>query len=468
MVFTSHIFVYYFLPLLLLVYYNLPHRWRNAFLTAMSYVFYGWWNPWFTTLMLATTVVNYWCGRMIAARDAGPAQRRTALAASVIVSLGALGFFKYFMFFTDGVNRLLVLGGAELLPVLQITLPIGISFYTFQSLSYTVDVYRGDAPAARSLLDFACFVSMFPQLIAGPIIRYQTVAQQLVYREHTLPRFSAGTSLFILGFAKKILLANPMGEVADAAFSAATPATLDAWFGIVAYAFQIYFDFAAYSDMAVGLGRMLGFEFPKNFNAPYLADSITDFWRRWHISLSTFLRDYLYIPLGGNRRGSSRTYVNLATVMVLGGLWHGANWTFLVWGAMHGGLLMGERWMGKNSLYRTLPKTLRIAITFVLVLIAWVFFRAENLAGASDYLAAMFALQGEPGSSLLLAAELYTLKNLAVMGICVALTIQPLQAFDWTQERLNLVAAAAVLTLFVFALAVMPTQAFNPFLYFQF
>ena len=468
MVFTSHIFVYYFLPLLLLVYYNLPHRWRNAFLTVMSYAFYGWWNPWFTTLMLATTLVNFGCGKMIAARNAGPVQRRVALAASVIVSLGALGFFKYYMFFTDGVNRLLSLGGVDLLPVLQITLPIGISFYTFQSLSYTVDVYRGDAPPARSVLDFACFVSMFPQLIAGPIIRYQTVAQQLVYREHTLPRFSAGTSLFILGFAKKILLANPMGEVADAAFSATAPATLDAWFGIVAYAFQIYFDFAAYSDMAVGLGRMLGFEFPKNFDAPYLADSITDFWRRWHISLSTFLRDYLYIPLGGNRRGSSRTYANLATVMVLGGLWHGANWTFLVWGAIHGTLLIGERWMGKDSLYRSLPKALRIAITFVLVLIAWVFFRAENLAAASDYLASMFALQETPGSSLLLAAELYAPRNLAVMAICAALTIQPVQAFDWSQERLNLVASTAVLTLFLFALAVMPTQAFNPFLYFQF
>jgi alginate O-acetyltransferase complex protein AlgI len=347
-------------------------------------------------------------------------------------------------------------------------LPIGISFYTFQSLSYTVDVYRGDAPAARSLVDFACFVSMFPQLIAGPIIRYRTVAQQLVYREHTLPRFSAGTSLFILGFAKKILLANPMGEVADAAFAAAAPTTLDAWFGIVAYAFQIYFDFAAYSDMAVGLGRMLGFEFPKNFNAPYLADNITDFWRRWHISLSTFLRDYLYIPLGGNRLGPSRTYVNLATVMVLGGLWHGANWTFLVWGVMHGTLLMGERWAGKNSLYRTLPKTLRIGITFVLVLIAWVFFRAESLTAAGDYLAAMFALQTTPGSSLLLAAELYTVRNLAVAAICAILTIQPIQAFDWSQKRLNLAAAMFVLMLFLLALAVMPTQAFNPFLYFQF
>ncbi len=468
MVFTSHIFVYYFLPLLLLVYYNLPYRWRNAFLTIMSYVFYGWWNPWFVLLMLGTTLVNYWCGTLIAASRAGRVQRRAALTVSVVVSLGALGFFKYFMFFTDNVNRLLALGGADLMPVLQVTLPIGISFYTFQALSYTVDVYRGDAPAARSLIDFACFVSMFPQLIAGPIIRYQTVARQLVDRAHTLPRFSAGTSLFILGFAKKILLANPMGEVANATFAAAAPATLDAWFGIIAYAFQIYFDFAAYSDMAVGLGRMFGFEFPKNFNAPYLADSITDFWRRWHISLSTFLRDYLYIPLGGNRVGPSRTYVNLATVMVLGGLWHGANWTFFVWGTMHGTLLIGERLLGKNSFYHTLPKTFRIAFTTLLVLIAWVFFRAESLAAADKYLAAMFALRNTPDTSLLLAAELYSIRNLAVMAICVLLTVQPIQAFDWSQKQLHVIAAAALLTLFVFALAVMSTQAFNPFLYFQF
>jgi len=490
MVFTSHIFVYYFLPLLLLVYYNLPDRWRNAFLTVMSYVFYGWWNPWFMLLMMTTTLVNYWCGKVIAAHASF--SRRAALTTSVIVSLGLLGFFKYFMFFTNSVNSVLAFGGSELLPVLQITLPIGISFYTFQALSYTVDVYRDDAPPARSLLDFACFVSMFPQLIAGPIIRYHTVAQQLVDRQHSLPRFSAGTSLFILGFAKKILLANPLGEMADAVFAAETPATLDAWFGVLAYAFQIYFDFSAYSDMAVGLGRMLGFEFPKNFNAPYLADSITDFWRRWHISLSTFLRDYLYIPLGGNRRGPARTYVNLATVMLLGGLWHGANWTFLAWGAMHGALLIWERWMGKNSLYVALPRVFRVGLTFVLVLIAWVLFRAENIDTAGDYLAAMFGLQRTPASSLLLASQLYTLRNIAVMAICAILTIQPLQAFDWSTRKRDWFASCesetssgpfrqigrapvfqlcqplSLLLLFAFALAVMSTQAFNPFLYFQF
>ena len=469
MVFTSHIFVYYFLPLLLLVYYNLPYRWRNLFLTFMSYVFYGWWNPSFMMLMLGTTLVNFFCGKAIASPRRGPGIRRAALATSVIVSLGSLAFFKYFMFFTDSLNRLLALtGGGELLPVLQITLPIGISFYTFQALSYTVDVYRGDAPPARSLYDFACFVSMFPQLIAGPIIRYHTVAQQLVDRDHSLARFSAGTTLFILGFAKKILLANPMGEAADAVFNTAGPAAVDAWFGVLAYAFQIYFDFSAYSDMAVGLGRMLGFEFPKNFNAPYLADSITDFWRRWHISLSTFLRDYLYIPLGGNRKGPARTYVSLAVVMLLGGMWHGANWTFIAWGAMHGALLIWERWMGKNSLYALLPRVFRVAITFILVLIAWVFFRSESLAQAVQYLAAMFGLQEPPTRSLLVAAELYTPRILLVMACCVALTVQPLQAFDASYKRLSLLSSLGLLLLFAIALAVMSTQAFNPFLYFQF
>jgi alginate O-acetyltransferase complex protein AlgI len=309
---------------------------------------------------------------------------------------------------------------------------------------------------------------MFPQLIAGPIIRYHTVAEQLKFRQHTSARFASGVSLFILGFAKKILLANPMGEVADAVFGAAEPMTVDAWYGVAAYAFQIYFDFVGYSDMAVGLGRMLGFEFPRNFNAPYLADSITDFWRRWHLSLSTFLRDYLYIPLGGNRKGLSRTYVNLAVVMLLGGLWHGAKWTFIAWGALHGALLIWERWSGKRSVYAVLPRPLRVAITFVLVLITWVLFRAENLAAAGQYLAAMFGLQEVSSGSLLLAAELYTRRSLLLMAICCLFVIQPQQAFDWSQKPLSPLGALSLLALFATALAVMSTQAFNPFLYFQF
>jgi alginate O-acetyltransferase complex protein AlgI len=468
MLFTSHIFVYYFLPLLLLVYYNFPHRGRNLLLTAMSYAFYGWWNPYFTSLMLFSTVLNFLCGKVIAMSGARPGRRKAALAASIVVNLGLLGFFKYFMFFTDSVTALLALRGDGLLPLLRVTLPIGISFYTFQAMSYTIDLYRGEARPARSLVDFACFVSLFPQLLAGPIIRYHTVAAQLDHREHSLARFSEGVALFILGFAKKVLLANVMGEVADAVFGAAAPTALDAWCGALAYALQIYFDFAAYSDLAIGLGRMFGFEFPRNFDAPYLADSITDFWRRWHISLSTFLRDYLYIPLGGNRKGPGRTYVNLAVVMLFGGLWHGANWTFVAWGAMHGALLAWERWMGKNSLYAALPRPARVAVTLVLVLVTWVLFRAESLSAAGSYLAAMFGLSEPGNTSLLLSAEVYTPRHLAVMLLCLILTVQPIQAFDWSRRTLNPVHVLGLLALFVFALVVMSTQAFSPFLYFKF
>jgi alginate O-acetyltransferase complex protein AlgI len=466
MVFSSHIFIYYFLPLLLLVYYNLPYRGRNLFLTIMSYVFYGWWKPWFVALMLASTLINFTSGRIISTPGASRSRRVGTLTVCVCLNLGLLGFFKYTMFFTDSLNSLLGAFGAQALPVLRVALPIGISFFTFQAMSYTIDVYRGDAPPARSFVDFACFVSVFPQLIAGPIVRYHTVAEQLVWRDHALERFASGVALFILGFAKKILLANPMGEVAGAVFGAAAPCALDAWFGVLAYAFQIYFDFCGYSDMAVGLGRMLGFEFLRNFDAPYRAESITDLWRRWHISLSTFLRDYLYIPLGGNRKGEARTYIHLAMVMLLGGLWHGAKWTFVAWGAYHGLLLAYERWRGKRSVYQALPRIARIGITFVLMLFSWVLFRSESLTEAGRYFASMFGLQS--GRSFLLAAELYTPRNLFLMALCALLTMQPVQAFDWARQRLTPLRSAMLLLLFVSALLVMSTQAFNPFLYFRF
>ena len=468
MVFSSHIFVFCFLPLLLLVYYNLPYRARNAFLALMSYGFYAWWKPWFASLMLTTTLVNYLCGQAIAAPGASRRRRVGALVVACSVSLGLLGFFKYYTFSVESLNSLLALFGTGALPVLRVTLPIGISFFTFHALTYTVDLYRGDARPVRSFADFACFISMFPQLVAGPILRYHTVADQLAWREHTASRFASGTALFILGFAKKVLLANPMGEVADAAFGAAAPVALDAWAGALAYAFQIYFDFCGYSDMAVGLGRMVGFEFPKNFDAPYRADSITDFWRRWHVSLSTFLRDYLYIPLGGNRKGPLRTYVNLAVVMLLGGLWHGARWNFVAWGGYHGLLLGYERWRGKTSLYSRFPRMARIAITFVLTLFSWVLFRAENLTAAGQYLAAMFGLRPTGSASMLLAAEMYTPRNLAFVAICGILVLQPVQAFDWVRRPPGWLGSAALLALFALALALMSTQVFTPFLYFQF
>jgi alginate O-acetyltransferase complex protein AlgI len=290
----------------------------------------------------------------------------------------------------------------------------------------------------------------------------------LATRTHTLSRFSSGTLIFMLGFAKKILLANPLGSVADAAFNAANPLPLDAWVGVLAYAFQIYFDFCGYSDMAVGLGRMLGFEFLKNFDAPYRADSITDVWRRWHISLSTVLRDYLYLPLGGNRQGPTRTYVNLAVVMLLGGLWHGAKWNFIVWGGYHGLLLGYERWRGKQSLYESFPRPSRIGLTFVLMLFSWVLFRADNLTAAWHYYGAMFGLMPVADTAPLLAATLYTPYRVLVLLVCALLVFQPLQAHDWALRPVNWPRVAVALPLSVLALMTMYSQAFNPFLYFQF
>lgn len=466
MVFTSHVFVFYFLPLVLLLYYVVPGR-GNLLLLVASYAFYGWTQPYFIVLMLAATVINYLCGGIIARAGDNRARAKAALVAAVVASLGLLGFFKYGMFVEENINRLITLFGADALPMLQVTLPIGISFYIFQSLSYPIDVYRGTSPPVRSFWDFACYIALFPQLIAGPIVRYNTIADQLVDRSHNVDRFAAGVAMFVMGFAKKILLANPMGNLADAAFAAQAPCALDAWFGVTAYAFQIYFDFSGYSDMAIGLGRMFGFEFPRNFDAPYRADSITDFWRRWHISLSTFLRDYLYIPLGGNRVSTRRNYFNLTLVMLLGGLWHGASWTFIVWGAFHGTLLGLERTLGKRSVYAFLPRPLQIVVTFGLVLISWVFFRSANLSEAIRYLGAMFGTGDSESPSILLAGELYHPGRLAELALCAALTFGPVQAMDWV-KHLSWARIVAIIALFVLSLATMFTQAFSPFLYFQF
>ena len=469
MVFTSYIFVFYFLTLVLAGYYALPARsaWRNAWLLVTSYVFYGWWNPWFVPLMFFVTAVNYVCGRLMARPGASACQRRWSITAGIVLSLGLLCFFKYWVFLQTNWNHILGWFGADGVRVWQVVLPIGISFYIFHALSYAVDVYRGTAPVSRSFLDFACYIALFPQSVAGPIIRYNTVARDLRERTHTSQRFASGAALFILGFAKKVLLANPIGAVADAAFGAQTLDAPAAWFGGVAYALQIYFDFCGYSDMAVGLGRMFGFEFMKNFDAPYRADSITDFWRRWHISLSTFLRDYLYIPLGGNRLGVRRTYANLAIVMLLGGLWHGANWTFIAWGAYHGTLLMAERWAGRKPAYQRLPRALRIAATFVLVLGSWVWFRAESLPAALAYFRAMLGGGLPTETTALLAAQLYAPGKLAIMAVAALLLCSPRQAHEWS-ESLTWPKALVLAPTFAVALMTMFSQAANPFLYFQF
>jgi alginate O-acetyltransferase complex protein AlgI len=438
--------------------------------------------------MMFTTTVNYVCGLMIAGRwnpigktdvppggnPASATQRKMAVVISAVASLGLLGFFKYFGFAQRNVNVILALFGKRPLDIMEFVLPTGISFYTFQAMSYTIDVYRGDARSARSLLDFACYVSLFPQLIAGPIVRYRDIAPQLSrgmgdfpHRSHTINKFATGVTFFVLGFAKKILLANPMGEVADAAFGAGSLIWYDAWTGVLAYAFQIYFDFSGYSDMAIGLGLMLGFQFRKNFDSPYKADSMTDFWRRWHISLSSWLRDNLYIPLGGNRRGQRRTYFNLFVVMFLGGLWHGAKWTFVIWGGIHGLLLAYERMIGKDSIYRALPRPLRVMITFIITLITWVFFRADDFTSAIRYLGAMLGLRRPASGAALLGSIIYSRDHLIIFIACAIAVWFGKQSWEIAQ-KMSPAKVAIMIGLFILALAAMFTQSFNPFLYFQF
>ncbi len=473
MVFSSHIFVFYFLALVLGAYYLAPASWRHLVLTLASYAFYAWWNPWFVFLMLGSTWIDYRCGKMVGAEGASGARRKTGVWISVSVNLGVLAFFKYAGFFAKNVSGLAValgLGEVALPPFFyQIILPVGISFYTFQSMSYTIDIYRGHARPAPDFLGFACYVSMFPQLVAGPIVRYGSVAEQIRRRVHTVGGFTYGLTRFNFGFAKKILLANPAGELADICFGAgagslSAPA---AWIGVCAYAFQIYFDFSAYSDMAIGLGRMFGFRFPENFDSPYKSKSITEFWRRWHISLSSFLRDYLYIPLGGNRRGPARNYINLMLVMLIGGLWHGAQWTFIAWGGIHGAMLALERMVGGSSRYAGVPAPVKVAVTFVVVLITWVFFRAENFEVAGRYLGAMFGVAPVEPSAALTLAQVTRPAALFFMAVCFFAAF----AMPRTAEILRtLTAGKAALGLLLLALglSLMFSQGFNPFLYFQF
>jgi alginate O-acetyltransferase complex protein AlgI len=469
MVFSSYLFLFYFLPLALLLYYAAPKRLKHTVLTALSYVFYGWANPLFVVLLLVSTLIDYIGGLRIARTDDRRTRRRW-LTVSLTSNLSLLGFFKYFNFGVDNLNAIAQATGLEALGVdaaLRVTLPLGISFYTFQSMSYTWDVYRGRTGAIRNFIDFACFVSMFPQLVAGPIIRFSEVADQLRSRTHTVTKFARGVAFFSVGLAKKVLLANPCGKIADLAFDAGSLHPLDAWYGVTAYAFQIYFDFSGYSDMAIGLGLMFGFVFAKNFDSPYLSQSITEFWRRWHISLSTWLRDYLYVPLGGSRKGPLRTYANLFIVMLLGGLWHGAAWNFVVWGGLHGALLAFERMQGKAAPYWRLPAPLRVAATFVIVLITWVFFRAVDLPSAGRYLASMFGAGVPHDGAPLVAGIVYQPYYLLTFAAAAVVTWTCPQTWDWSRT-LTAPKAVAVAAAFVCAAVMLTTQAFNPFIYFIF
>ena len=473
MVFSSHVFIFYFLPLVVTLYYVLPLRLRNAFLCCAGMVFYGWWNPWFTLLMLGTVVVDYNLGSMIVNAGDNIRRKKLGVALSVASNLGVLAFFKYTAFAIDSAQGVANWAHWDAVPVPEffrsVVLPVGISFYVFQSMSYCIDLYRGHAKPAESLLDFLTFVSLFPHLVAGPIVRYGIIAQQMRHRVHTAEGFALGVTRFSFGLAKKILLADPVGAMADAAFSAGdgslTAST--AWAGILAYAFQIYFDFSAYSDIAIGLARMLGFYFVENFDSPYRSSSITEFWRRWHMSLSTFLRDYLYIPLGGNRKGTVRTYFNLMLTMFLGGLWHGAQWTFVIWGLMHGAMLSIERALGKGTAPGQGRKPLRTVLTFFILLITWVFFRAENFEVAMRYLGTMFGRAQVKPTASLMEADIMRGYNLLHLFAC-AISVWLIPNTQTILRKFVLWKAVLGLVLLIVAVCMMFTRGGGPFLYFQF
>lgn len=389
MVFSSFVFLLVFLPLILILYYISPRRLQNFVLLVASLIFYAWGEPVYVLIMLFSTVFDYTNGRLIEyfKNHGSHGKAKAALIIDICGNLGILGFFKYADFFIGNVNTVTGAG----ISLLHLALPIGISFYTFQTMSYTIDVYREQVSAQHNILDFATYVTLFPQLIAGPIVQYKTVADELRGRKTGLVDFSEGAFRFTVGFAKKVLLANQIGSLWDTISGLNELTAATAWLGAVAYSFQIYFDFSGYSDMAIGLGRMFGFHFLENFNFPYMAKSITEFWRRWHISLSSWFREYVYIPLGGNRKGLPRQIFNLAVVWLLTGLWHGASWNFVLWGAYYGVLLILEK-LFLLRLLKKLPGWFGHIYSVFLVVVGWVIFAQTDMGKLVNYLKAMFGI----------------------------------------------------------------------------
>lgn len=462
MIFSSIPFLYYFLPVVLLVYGLTPREGKNAVLLLFSLVFYGWGEPKYLAVMLVCTALGYGFGLALG-RAGRPGVRKALLAASVLSSLSFLVYFKYADFFLSNFNALT---GASL-PLLQLTLPVGISFYTFQILSYTVDVYRGEAQVQKNPIDLACYVTMFPQLIAGPIVRYTDVAEQLKQRGRG--DFQKGASRFLVGLGKKILFANLLGEVCAAWRGTQDGSVLFSWLYALSYTLHIYFDFSGYSDMAIGLGTLLGFRFPENFNYPYIAASVTEFWRRWHMTLSRWFRDYVYIPLGGNRKGMGKQLRNILIVWLLTGFWHGAAWNFLCWGLYFAALLILEklvllRFLEKHRIFGHVYLLLAVVFGFVL-------FDASTLSGAWDCIRGMLGLGGLPIAS---AEEVYLLKSNALLLILAALGATPLPKRIAKALEARCPKAAALLrpvalcALLLICTAYLVDGSYNPFLYFRF
>lgn len=470
MVFSSNIFLFAFLPLFLGLYYLTPNKYRSVPILIGSYIFYAWWRVDFLALFIGVTLWNYLIYRKIIVSKISSRW----LKIGVIGNLIALGFFKYFNFGIDSFNLLLESIGFSSISAMQVILPIGISFYIFQAISFLIDIHRKDAPHPKSFWDFAAFISLFPQLIAGPILRYKDVADQFQNRTHTIDKFSEGSYRFMLGFAQKVLIADSVAPIVDKSFALSNPTFIEAWLGSLAYTIQLYYDFMGYSSMAIGLGLMMGFRFIENFNQPYISRSITEFWRRWHISLSSWLKDYLYIPLGGSRKGKLRTYINLFVTMLLGGAWHGANWTFVLWGAWHGALLSIERVLGLKEVSWS---RIMMFPTLLAVIIGWVMFRADNVYQAFDFYKGMIGINGFAISDYMN----WQIKNQQLLFLVlgwVLVFVSPKflefryyikgQAAWKTNGYKNPIVFGLSLVLFILAITKLSAESYSPFLYFQF
>ena len=460
MLFSGIPFLFYFLPAVLLTYFLVPTKLKNAVLLLFSLVFYAWGEPKYVFLMIATIGLFYSCGLAID-RSQTKRWKKFFLVLSVVVSLALLAIFKYADFLLDSVNAVTGLQ----LPLLKLALPIGISFYTFQCLSYTVDLYRGDAQVQKNIISFGAYVSLFPQLIAGPIVRYVDVARQLDHRSHSWDRVGIGLRRFLVGLAKKILIANQLGQLTEIFRQSPEKSVLFYWIYAIAFALHIYFDFSGYSDMAIGLGKIFGFDFIENFNYPYISRSISEFWRRWHMSLGSWFRDYVYIPLGGNRVGKIRWVFNILVVWMLTGLWHGAAWNFVLWGLLYAVFLMLEKWLPLHKL----PDLLRRCYVLLVVVLGFVLFNAQNLQQALQDMAGMFGFGGVP---LVTTASLYYLRSYALLFVAAIIGSTPLPkklAMKLEDRPVGAVLETALLLVFLLVCsAYLVDGSFNPFLYFRF
>ena len=461
MLFSSIPFLYYFLPLVMVLYFLVPRRGKNTVLLLSSLVFYGWGEPKLLFLMIFTIVLFWACG-LAMGRAAGQRQKKFWLLVSVVISVALLGLFKYADFFIGSFNSLTGLG----LPMLRLALPVGISFYTFQCLSYTIDVYRGEVPPQKNILSFGAYVSMFPQLIAGPIVRYCDIARQMENRTHSWEQVSRGLRRFLVGLSKKVILADNFALLIKLFRESDEKSVLFYWLYALAFLFNIYFDFSGYSDMAIGLGRIFGFDFPENFNYPYLSKSVTEFWRRWHMTLGSWFRDYVYIPMGGNRVGRGRWVFNILTVWMLTGLWHGAAWNFVLWGLFFGVMLMIEKWV---PALQKLPGLLRHGYVLLAVILSFVLFNADGLTMAGQDMAGLFGFGNVP---LVSDAALYYLKSYAVLlglGILGATPLVKQAAEKISRTRIGGILEPVVLALLLLVCtAYLVDGSFSPFLYFRF